>query len=496
MSIQNTESTTQKLSKTIFKNTAFALVGSSLLKIINFLFGVYIIRQLGDQKFGQYSIVVQFVGLFQIFAELGMSQYVMREIARDRQKTQSLILNLIGARLLLALTAIGIIPIIAAIYGYSQELVIGVLLYTSTFLLSAIQAPLLALLTANERFDLSSAMNVIGQITFVVLGGLFLLNGLGFMSLIVASIVSLIPQIALGLFAAKHYNYLKSPLSFSPRTWPRLVRSGLPFGMISLALTIAFGIDTVILSKFVPEAEVGWYNVAYSLIFSILFLSRSFREAMVPSLTRVYVHDEAEVHRWYFRMVKAVILLSLPIAVGGVLIAEPLVHFLYTEEFAPVIPALRILIWDVPFLMFASFGGSLTTVIGSERTAAKIYGLNAALNVILNLLFIPLYGYIAASIITVLTDLVGALQFHYALRNKLKLPSIRLLLIKVGIAVFVMGLGIYWLRELHFIILIFIGVILYGMMVLLLRLLDESEWNLIRKLLSKIGFHLPAIKTP
>lgn len=467
--------------------------GNFALKLINFLFSVYVVRQLGDERFGQYSIVLSFVGLFQIFAELGMSQYVMREIARNRERTQSLILNLIGARMLLGLTAIGMIPLAAQLYGYSNELVLGVLLYTCTFLLSAIQAPLLTLVTANERFDLASGMNVIGQLTFVILGSIFLLSGFSFLSLIIASLISIIPQIILGLWGTIRNGYLKPPLAFTPRTWPALMRAGLTFGMISLTLQIAFGIDTVMLSKFVPPEEVGWYNVAYNLIFSIMFLSKSFREAMVPSLSRVYISEPEEVQRWYYRMVKAVVMLSLPIAVGGMVIASPLILLLYKAEFTPSILALRILVWDVPFLMFNSFNGSLMTVIGSEREAAKIYFINAIANIVLNLLFIPLYGYIAAAVITVVTDLIGSLQFHQALRHKLKLPSIRLIIFKVGLAVAIMGFGVWMVRGLHLVFLIAIGVVLYGIMILLVRVLDEVEWNLIRKVLGKLHISLPVV---
>src|SRR3972149_4069479 len=128
----------QTLGRTIARNAAFVTVGGILLKVVNFAFGIYVVRRLGDDRFGQYSIVLAFVGLFQIFAELGISQFVMREISRGRDKASSLFWNLVAVRLVLAALGIAGITIGAAGIGYSDALVLGVFLYTWTFVLSAI----------------------------------------------------------------------------------------------------------------------------------------------------------------------------------------------------------------------------------------------------------------------------------------------------------------------------------------------------------------------
>ena len=87
-----------RLGNIIFKNTLFVTAGNLVLKLLSFLFGIFVIRQLGDGRFGQYATVLAFVGLFQIFAEMGVTQYVMREIARDRSKVDKYFWNLIAVQ--------------------------------------------------------------------------------------------------------------------------------------------------------------------------------------------------------------------------------------------------------------------------------------------------------------------------------------------------------------------------------------------------------------
>ena len=471
------------ISRTIAKNTVFVTLGDIALRGVNFLFGIFVVRQLGDDQFGRYSIVLAFVGLFQIFAELGMSQYVMREIAQDRSKAQPLFWNLVEVRLLLALLAIIGIPLGAVAVGYSHELVLGVLFYTFSFLLAAFQIPLVVVLTAHERLDYATVLHVFGQLLFVVLGGVALLMGGGFIALILVGLMSTPIQIGAAVWMIKRERLARLPFRIDPRSWPRLIRASLPFGIISLALTIAFSIDTVMLSMYEPENVVGWYNVAYGLVRSLMFLFGGFSQAIVPSLSRAYVSDTHAVELWYHRSVKVILLLSLPLAVGGMLVAFPLIRFLYTDAFLPAAVGLQVIIWDVPLLMFTSFCGNMTTVVSEERSAARIYSINAVANVILNLYAIPRFGLIGAALVTVVTDLIGALQFHFLLRRKLHLPNLTSVLARALTASAVMGVGVAWVGHLDLFVRIGVGVLLYAGLVLALRLIDDTERAALAQLL-------------
>ncbi len=474
----------------ILRNAAFLTVGDTALKALTFLFNVFVVRRLGDERFGQYSIVLAFVGLFSIFVELGMTEYVTREIARDRSKTRKLFWNLVFLRLLLAVFGVFVITGAGFVFGYPREIVLGIGLYTTSFLLAAIQAPLVATLTANERFDYATAVTILERFVFVTLGGLFLLQGLGFIYLIVASLLSFPLQIGLAAWAVRRHGLLPSGATLDPGVWGRLVRASLPFGMISLMLTIAFGIDTVILSMYEPDRVVGWYNVAYGLVFSLMFLSRGIKRAMVPSLARTYVSDKAYVESWYYRSVKLISMISLPIAVGGMLIAFPLIRFLYTDEFLPAGLALQILIWDIPLLMFTSFSGSMATIIGEERVAARVYGLNTAANVLLNLYAIPRFGLVGAALVTVVTDFIGAVQFYAFLRHKLKLPKMTSLAVRVVAAAALMGVAVWAAQAMNLILVILVGVVTYSLLALVFRLVGPWERQMIRRFVRRAAVYL------
>ena len=483
-----------KAAVTILKNTTFITAATFILRGVNLLFSILIVRRLGDDRFGQYSTVLAFVGLFQIFAELGISQYVMREIARDAGKTKMYFWNLVVLRLILALIGMVGITIGAVAMGYPRELVIGVLILTTSYLLAAFEAPLESVLTAHARFDYVSLLTIIGRVAFIFVGGAFLLLGWSYIWLIFASLISIIPQIVYAFVAARKNNYLDMKIEVTPSTWGTLIRRGLPFGLISLTLSISFGIDTVMLSKFQPDEVVGWYRAAYNLVFSLLVVSESFKTAMVPTLSKTYAENPAEVNFWFYRMLRVILMISLPIAVGGMLISIPMIEFLMGTEYIPAAIAFKVLIWDFPFIMFASVCGNITTIIDYERKAARVYAISAAVNILLNLYAIPRFGLIGASLVTVLTDIVASVQFYLLLKEKLTLPDIRLYTLKITLAAALMGVVVYGVNQVNWLAAVGAGMIVYAGLVIGLKLFDTTDQAMFSHILVRIRRFLPLSK--
>jgi O-antigen/teichoic acid export membrane protein len=476
----------RSLKRTVARNTLIVTLGSLSLKAINFLYNIAVVRVLGDSGFGQFSTVLAFVSLFAIVAELGVSQYVMREVAQRPEKTNLLFWNLMVLRVVLALLSVGGITIAATLYGFTPELVFGVFLYTLTFVYSAFLAPLETVLVASERFEYPTIITVIGQIGTAILGAIVLINNWGYLALIGVGLLAMIPQILVAVWAVRRHRLATRPIKVTPGLWPKMIRAGLPFGMIALSLTIAFGIDTVILARFYPPDDVGWYNAAYRLSTSLLFMFTAFNTAIVPSLSKAFITEPGTVERWYYRSVKIIMLTGIPMALGGMLVADPLIRFLYGDQYAPAVQVFQIIVWDVPVLMFASLCGNMTTIISQERAAARIYFIGAVANVVLNLLLIPRFGIIGAAVVTVVTDFVAAGQFHFLLRRQLKLPNVKPLLLKVAVTSALMGVVVVLASHQHLFVQIALGAAVYVGLVLAFRLLDAEEWALINRVVNKI----------
>lgn len=471
------ESSTPKPSagQKIARNT-FIGIGAQLgTKITSAVFQVLVVRQLGGAAFGEYSSVLAWAGLFQVIGDIGVTQYLTREIARDHSKVDSLFWDTVSIRFVLGIVTILITSIGAILWGYSSQIVVATFIFTTSYIFQSILGPATGLLVGNERIDITSILAILTQIGFYIFAGIFLFLGLNFVWLAVAATINTPIMMGITWWFIKR-NHLGTPkFHINPKVWPSLLRMGLPFALIQLSLSFSFRVDTVLLSKHVSDIEIGWYNVAYNLIFMINSVVYSFSSAILPTLAREHADNPESVKPWYYHSTRILLFLGLPTAFAITVIASKLIHFLYQPQIAPAAIPLMILIWDLPVVMYHSFCGNLTQSMKLEGQAARVYSSLGIANVILNLILIPAFGIIGAAFSTVLTDAIGAMQYYFVLRRQLgsglRFGSIlRIVVISLG-----MALLMYILRDINLFILIFIGGISYLTLIWFSGVFSASE---------------------
>ncbi|HMO56639.1 MAG TPA: flippase [Roseiflexaceae bacterium] len=483
----------RSLARIVLRNTLAVLAGGLVMRLLNFIFMIFTTRLLGEVGLGKYATVVAFVGVFGVFFELGLAQYVERSVAQDRKRTQSLFWNLVLMRLILAIAAVVIVPSIALVSGNDDDVVFGIFLYSLTFVLAAFLMPLSTVLSANERFDLVTSIQVLNQIVTIVVGVILLLSGLGFLALLYTGFVAMPLQIMFCIWAIRRYRL--GPLKFqvNPRSWGEFIRASIPFGITSLALNFNYNADTIILGMFHDHSEVGWYNSAYRLIFTLSAIAGAFLTVITPSLARENMTDPEKVRSWTRASIQAMAVPSLPLAVGVMLLATPIVVLLYGESFAPAGIMLAIVCWDTPLFLFNSLAGNITAAVGLERPAARIYLLSAVLNIVLNLIFIPFWGGVAAAVITLTTDAISGYMFYRLLAPQMDLKRILPSLLRAMVAALIMGVAVFFSLPLLDLtiglpLVVAIGVLCYAALLLPLRVIEPA---LLRSAIARVRQRLP-----
>lgn len=480
--------------QTVARNSIFQLGAEIVLKLLSFGYMVLVVRQLGDAGFGKYSTAFAFVGILSIFADMGMAGYAIREIGKDRTRAAEYFANMIVLRLLLSVGVLILNVALAILLGYEAEMVWFIGLASLSLLLYAVQGPIAVTLRGLERMDHVSIQSVVNRIAFISAGGLFLWLGWGVTGAILATFVGIVAQAVLGWHSLRAIADL--PFRITPRIWMPLIRAGIPFGLITFATMLSFKIDTVMLSLWRTHAEVGWYNIAYNLVFALLSLTSSFNTTLVPTLTRQYQTDPSGVQTFYLRTMRMLWIMSLPIAVGTALLSHQLIVLIYGSDVAPAADALAILIWVLPAITLTSLCGAISTVLHRERASARVALINASFNFMLNLWAVPRYGIVGAATMTVATEVLGLVQFTFLLRDTFSLKLIWSVFRPPLLAAAVMG-GVVWFASgLPVLLVIPLGALVYAGMLLLSGGITLTE---IRDLAGTIGGvfqRRPSVGTP
>ena len=433
----------RRFSRTVLRNSAFGMAAQVVIKLLSFGFSVLIVRNLGAAAFGQYMAVLAFGALFVSFADLGLSPYLVREVARWRdapdgsEHVKALYGNVLLLRLLLSLLTAALL-IGAAWLTHRPSVMVGAIaLGTLGLIMYSVQGTSEAMLNGFERLDLSSGARVLNQLMFVLVGAVALLLTAGYYGLIIANLVG----VALMTFACwRGVNALGiHPGRVVARNWPILLRASLPFGVIGFTLGLSYKFDSVLLNIFRSDAETGYYNAAYNLVFSAVLFSNAINTALYPSLARQAASAPQALPHIYERALRYLLMVALPIAVGTWALADQIVPFLFKAAYLPAIPALRIIIWVVPLMFTSELLGYIIVVAGKESRVARAIVISTSVNVAANLILVPRFGFMGAAVMTVVTEAVLVGQYLWILRSTMRQINWRNTLVRSLVAVLLMG---------------------------------------------------------
>lgn len=458
--------------RSIARNSALGIAGQLAIRALSVLFGIAVVRRFGSGTFGEYSAVLAFVSLFSVLSDLGLGSWGTRAVAEDRAQTSALIWRVATLRVLLSgATAIVIIGIAALLYPLHHVLAIAIA--TGSLFLFGINGAFDMAWLGHERLDIASTVSVINQLAFVGIGTLVLIAHGGVVALILASLVALSIATIASWRMARRLLAVTAPRASVRGAWP-LICACAPLGIVQISLLVSYKADTVLLSVFRDSATVGIYAVAYNLIFSLMLLSHSVNLALFPALSRA-AKERASLEGLANRAMKYLLVVGVPIAFGGAILAPELIRFLYTDSFQQSATVLRIVIWVLPLMFLTEFCGYYATAIHRERAAGLAATVMAIANIALNIVCIPMFGIWAAAIITVMTEIVFLGLYLWILRDRAAIGALARLGWRPVLAAIGMTAVISVFPSQMFVLAIVVGALTYAGLFLLMRGFTRDE---------------------
>ena len=164
--------------------------------------------------------------------------------------------------------------------------------------------------------------------------------------------------------------------------------------------------DTLILGFLRPDCEVGLYSVAVRIYTLFKTLLSAVIAAVTPRLSALWTAgDPAVFEKNVSRIFQTLLTLLAPVAVGLFFLAEALIRIIAEEPYLAGLSAVR---WLCGALVLSIVGWFVTACVlipaKKDREVLRITVIAAAENIMLNFLLIPLFGFTAAAVTTVLAE--------------------------------------------------------------------------------------------
>jgi O-antigen/teichoic acid export membrane protein len=344
-----------------------------------------------------------FVGLFRVLPDFGMAYASTLEISRDRSTAGRLTNGLLGFQGALSLVTIALCAGIGWTLFHGRVALLPIVILSLDLVLKAIKATLRFLLKSLERFDVEALSLLAERLALLGFGTWVLIarrSVVGFVLVFVA--VRLADAAGLWAFISTRVVQLRP--SYDRRLWSELMGKGLPFAYAGLVVTLIFQVDSVLLGYMRGALEVGWYTSPTSVLEGLTLVPRILGYALIPVMASLVQTQPAAVTALYRRGAKYLLLVSLPVAAFGLLESERFILWVFGARYAPSVAAARILLPAAVFMFLSNFSETTLACIGRWRIIVVASTVALALNVGLNLLWIPRYGFLGSSWATLITE--------------------------------------------------------------------------------------------
>ncbi|WP_457598931.1 flippase [Hydrogenimonas sp.] len=418
-----------------FKNTSWLFVEKILRMGVGLFVGVWVARYLGPDQYGLLSYAQSFVGLFAVFATLGLDAIAVRELVKRPDRSEELLGTAFGLKLMGALVVLGMVAV-ATLFTSNDS-------YTDTLIFIIASATIFQSFNVVDIYFQSRVLS-----KYVVFAN--------FISLSLSTIVKIVlilfqaPLIAFAwvvvfdsvvLAMGYLYFYIKKSsistfgrLRFSKSTALGLLHDSWPLVLSGVVVSVYMKIDQVMIKEMIDSSAVGQYAAAVRLSEAWYFIPMIISSSLFPAIINAKKVSEELYESRLQRLYDLMVWLALLIALPTTFLSDWIVNLLYGEQYHDAGGVLMIHVWAAVFV-FLGVASSRWFIVQNYQMLSfwrTFYGM--LINIGLNIVWIPKYHIYGAAGATLVSQIVSAYLFdllHAKTRKMFMMKTRALLLMNV-----------------------------------------------------------------
>lgn len=389
----------------IAKNTSYFTFALILQKVISFTYFTIIARALGPEDLGKYYFAISFATIFSILTDLGQTNVLTREIAKAQKGANNFFAAVIGIKLPLSILTAFIIIFLSHFLGYSELTRNLIYLSTICIVLDSFTATFFSVSRGFHNLSYESISSVIFQLIVLATGMVVLKLDLGLAWLIGSLVLASTFNFVYSLYiVTKTWGMSIKPV-FSYELLKMVLGVSIPFGIYAIFQRVYNFFDTVLLANLAGDYYVGIYQIPFKIINALQFLPLAFTASLYPAMSAYWASNRQQLAVTFERAVNYLIIISLPITVGIIALADKII-IIFKSGYNDAALPLELNILALIFMFTAYPIGSLLNACDRQKINTINMGITVAASVILNLLLIPKFQAVGASITVLITSIL------------------------------------------------------------------------------------------
>jgi len=456
--------------KRISRNFIALFISDAAGRILGFIAIVYVARLLAAEGFGLVSYGMAFLTYALLLGNPGLTTIGAREIAKDHTN-QRVSEEILGLRLSLA-CLIFILFIVGLFVIPGQPATKKVIL---VFLLSLFPFALLLefVFQGREEMGYIGASRVIQygiyvMLLFILVKGRhdILMIPLSFFIGYSAAVVFLI------VIFLKTYRSIK--LRFSWNAWRNLLIISIPVGLATIFNQLFLNLPPLVLGIVHTKTEVGYFSAGFKVVTMLLIIERVFHYVFFPIIAKQYVTTPERLSKSFTFLTRLLFAITIPLAFGGIVLATPIIYFIFGADYGGAISLFRILLLYFAITPINTIFGYGLVAMNQERRFFKVISITAFVNLILIVILGVNFKGAGAAAALFVSEMMSIMLMNRELRRFVVFESMKYL-IKPILASCVMSLVLYILQVWHIIILVVMGMLIYTLVFYVIKGFSREE---------------------
>lgn len=422
--------------KAEFAGRVIATISSAVLTVV-------LARLLDPDAYGLLFLAISVYGVVKLFSKLGIGRAAGRYLTEYRETDPGQIPHILRISFLCNVLTIGLIGLVLAVGHESIASLIGEPALAPLIAVGVLFVAFGTLVTyirlvfqGFEEIRLASAVHASDRVCRLVFATGFVLIGYGvtgaLWGYILSSALVSIGGLAL-LYTAFYRGVERSDVESN--LGRRIIKYTAPLTATNAANVLDKQVDTILIGFFLNPVAVAYYTAGKQVVQFVKMPMASMGFTLSPLYGSQKASGNSDTAaRIYETSLSYGLLLYVPIGTGLMLVAEPLVDLVFGDQYRGAIPVLQVFALYAVLQSITELTNTSLDYLGRAKARAVVQVVTSLLNVILNIILIPLVGVIGAAIATVITHSLYTLANVYIIHVELGL-RVRLVLRYVAYSV-------------------------------------------------------------
>jgi O-antigen/teichoic acid export membrane protein len=470
----------------VIKNASILMTSQLITWALSLLLTIFLPRYLGAAAVGEFVLANSIWSIMGLLIGFGMDTLLTKEIARQPDRTPTLVGTSLALRGLLFLLSCGPVALYLHLMAYPSSTVYLIWIVGLSALVTQLYLASQAALQGLEAMHYTSLAGIVSKaintglgITVIILG--YGIHTIGFVYVISATVSSIL----LLVFLTRYY---KPQLSIRSEQARAMLKMSLPYMLSGLGLVLYGQVDVLIISALVDTKELGWYGAASQLYGTFMFIPVIMTAAVFPLLTRTYANAPDALPKMLRKSFDMMLMFAVAIGLGLCAIGSPIVELLFGPAFAQSGPILSLMGIVLIFMYQNVLIGQFLISTDRQNSWTVIMIIATAITIPIDLICVPWCqqtfgnGALAGPISFILTEFgMAAIGIYLLPKGSLGWSNLRSAA-RILVAGLVMFGAAWWTRDMFIVIPIIVGATTYVSLILLLKVISKEDISIFKQM--------------